>query len=111
MRADLTRPYNKIKRIVKKYCNIESNVLLLRQLEKQSISEINEMRVIRMKNEIDRNNCYVVEGWITFDWTDEGRWFFDNEMDALEFWETESDNGADFEIFKTVDGKKQPIEF
>ena len=62
-------------------------------------------------NNIDVKNCFVVEDWITFDWTDKGRWYFDNEADALEFWERENDNGGDLEIFEIVEGVKKGIEF
>lgn len=62
-------------------------------------------------NNIDVNNCYVVEDWITYDWTDKGRWYFDDITDALDFWERENDDGGDLEIFEIADGVKKGIEF
>lgn len=60
---------------------------------------------------IDVKNCYIVEDWITYDWTDKGRWFFDDATDAIDFWERENDNGGDLEIYEIVNGVKKGIEF
>lgn len=62
-------------------------------------------------NNIDVKNCYIVEDWITHDWSDEGKWYFDDIDDAIDFWERENDDGGDLEIYEIVDGEKKPIEF
>ena len=61
---------------------------------------------------MDKNNCFVVEWWITHDWTEEGRYYFDNADEAEAFYSEKTlDDPDDWYIFEIKDGERVPFEF